>query len=79
MVEIVAAWKLALHVLPGGYPNMLARKNTNQTAQACGTNISRLQRVKRLFDPTAFSRRPYPCHFKGPRREHPFLVLDDRR
>jgi FAD/FMN-containing dehydrogenase len=42
---------LAPHALPGGYPNMLGPDDHEQTAHAYGSNTSRLQRVKRLFDP----------------------------
>ena len=42
---------LAPHALPGGYPNMLGPDDHDQTAQAYGANIGRLQRAKRLFDP----------------------------
>jgi len=42
---------LAPHALPGGYPNMLGPDEREQTAQAYGSNTSRLQTVKRLFDP----------------------------
>ena len=42
---------LASRALPGGYPNMLGPKEHEQTAQAFGSNLGRLQRVKRLFDP----------------------------
>jgi FAD/FMN-containing dehydrogenase len=42
---------LAPHALPGGYPNMLGPDEHEQTALAYGSNTSRLQRVKRLFDP----------------------------
>jgi FAD/FMN-containing dehydrogenase len=41
---------LGPHALPGGYPNMLGPDEHEQTAQAYGSNTSRLQRVKRLFD-----------------------------
>jgi FAD/FMN-containing dehydrogenase len=42
---------LAAHALPGGYPNMLGPEEHEQTVQAFGSNLGRLQRVKRLFDP----------------------------
>ena len=42
---------LAPHALPGGYPNMLGAEEHEQTAQAFGSNLGKLQRVKRLFDP----------------------------
>ena len=42
---------LAPHALPGGYPNMLGPGDHEQSAQAYGTNIGRLQRVKQFFDP----------------------------
>jgi FAD/FMN-containing dehydrogenase len=42
---------LAPHALPGGYPNMLGPDEHEQTAQAYGSNLGRLQRVKRIFDP----------------------------
>jgi FAD/FMN-containing dehydrogenase len=42
---------LAPHALPGGYPNMLGPDDHEQTAQAYGPNVGRLQQVKRLFDP----------------------------
>ena len=42
---------LAPHALPGGYPNFLGPDDHEQTAQAYGTNASRLRAVKRLFDP----------------------------
>jgi FAD/FMN-containing dehydrogenase len=42
---------LAPHALPGGYPNMLGPDDHEQSAQAYGANIARLQRLKRLFDP----------------------------
>ncbi|HEX8891983.1 MAG TPA: FAD-binding oxidoreductase [Terriglobales bacterium] len=43
--------KLAPHALPGGYPNVLGPEEHEQTAQAYGTNASRLRAAKRLFDP----------------------------
>jgi FAD/FMN-containing dehydrogenase len=43
--------KLAPHALPGGYANMLGPDDREQSDQAYGSNTSRLQRVKRLFDP----------------------------
>ena len=42
---------LAPHALRGGYPNMLGPDEHEQTAQAYGPNIGRLQRLKQLFDP----------------------------
>jgi hypothetical protein len=42
---------LAPHALPSGYPNMLGPDEHDQTAQAYGNNLERLQTVKRLFDP----------------------------
>jgi len=42
---------LGAHALPGGYPNILGPDDHEQTAQAYGPNASRLQRLKRLFDP----------------------------
>jgi FAD/FMN-containing dehydrogenase len=42
---------LAPHALPGGYPNMLGPDDHEQTAQAYGPNIGRLQQAKRRFDP----------------------------
>jgi FAD/FMN-containing dehydrogenase len=42
---------LAPHALPGGYPNMLGPDDDEQTAHAYGTNLGRLQQVKRLYDP----------------------------
>jgi len=42
---------LAPYALPGGYPNMLGPDDHKQTAEAYGTNIGRLQRVKQHFDP----------------------------
>ena len=42
---------LAPHALPGGYANMLGPDEHEQSAEAYGNNIGRLQRVKRLFDP----------------------------
>jgi FAD/FMN-containing dehydrogenase len=44
---------LASYALPGGYPNMLAPHQQEQTVQAYGSNLGRLQRAKRLFDPEA--------------------------
>jgi FAD/FMN-containing dehydrogenase len=43
--------KLAPHALPGGYPNMLGPNDLEQTAHAYGSNASRLQQLKRRFDP----------------------------
>jgi hypothetical protein len=43
---------LAPYALPGGYPNMLGPDEHEQAAQAYGANLGRLQRAKRLFDPT---------------------------
>ncbi len=42
---------LAPYALPGGYPNMLGPEEHEQTAQAYGSNLRRLQRAKRRFDP----------------------------
>ena len=42
---------LAPHALAGGYPNMLGPDEYEQTAQAFGDNLGRLQQAKRLFDP----------------------------
>jgi hypothetical protein len=42
---------LAPHALPGGYPNILGPDDHEQTAQAYGNNLGRLQRVKRFFNP----------------------------
>jgi FAD binding domain-containing protein/berberine-like enzyme len=40
--------------LPGGYPNLLGPHAQDQIAQAYGNNITRLQAVKRRFDPDGF-------------------------
>src|SRR6516162_6947413 len=42
---------LAPHALPGGYPNVLGPDDHEQTAHAYGANTSRLQQLKRRFDP----------------------------
>lgn len=42
---------LALHALPGGYPNMLGPEEHDQNARAYGSNTARLQQLKRIFDP----------------------------
>jgi FAD/FMN-containing dehydrogenase len=42
---------LAPPALPGGYPNMLGPDDHEQTAHAYGANTSRLQQLKRRFDP----------------------------
>ena len=42
---------LAPHALPGGYPNMLGPHDHEQTAHAYGANTTRLQQLKRRFDP----------------------------
>ncbi|SEB19222.1 FAD-binding oxidoreductase [Pedobacter hartonius] len=41
----------APYSLPGGYPNVLGSENTNQISQAYGSNLQRLQLVKKKFDP----------------------------
>ena len=47
--------------LPGGYPNLLGPHAEDQIAQAYGDNITRLQAVKRRFDPDGvFSATPLP-------------------
>ena len=47
--------------LPGGYPNLLGPHAQDQIAQAYGHNITRLQAVKRRFDPDGFfSATPLP-------------------
>ena len=52
---------LAPMSLPGGYPNLLGPHAQDQTAQAYGNNIGRLQAVKRRFDPDGFfSATPLP-------------------
>ncbi|MDI4233763.1 FAD-binding oxidoreductase [Bradyrhizobium sp. Arg237L] len=45
---------LAPMSLPGGYPNLLGPHAQDQIAQAYGNNITRLQAVKRRFDPDGF-------------------------
>jgi FAD/FMN-containing dehydrogenase len=53
---------LAPMSLPGGYPNLLGPHALDQIAQAYGHNISRLQAVKRRFDPDGFfSATPLPA------------------
>jgi FAD/FMN-containing dehydrogenase len=42
---------LAPAALPGGYPNMLGPGDRDQIALAYGSNLNRLQFVKRRFDP----------------------------
>lgn len=42
---------LALHALPGGYPNMLGPEEHEQNARAYGSNTARLQELKLIFDP----------------------------
>lgn len=52
---------LAPMSLPGGYPNLLGPHAQDQIAQAYGSNITRLQAVKRRFDPDGFfSATPLP-------------------
>jgi FAD binding domain/Berberine and berberine like len=52
---------LAPMSLPGGYPNLLGPHAQDQIAQAYGNNITRLQAVKRRFDPDGFfSATPLP-------------------
>lgn len=52
---------LAPMSLPGGYPNLLGPQAQDQIAQAYGNNITRLQAVKRRFDPDGFfSATPLP-------------------
>jgi hypothetical protein len=47
--------------LPGGYPNLLGPHAQEQIAHAYGNNITRLQAVKRRFDPDCFfSATPLP-------------------
>ncbi len=47
--------------LPGGYPNLLGPHAQDQIAHAYGDNITRLQAVKRRFDPDGFfSATPLP-------------------
>ena len=47
--------------LPGGYPNLLGPDAQDQITQAYGNNITRLQAVKRRFDPDGFfSATPLP-------------------
>jgi FAD/FMN-containing dehydrogenase len=48
---ITVSQSLEPYALPGGYPNMLGPDDHEQTARAYGANASRLQRLKRLFDP----------------------------
>jgi hypothetical protein len=42
---------LAPSALPGGYPNMLGPDDHDQIAMAFGSNVARLQYLKRRFDP----------------------------
>jgi FAD/FMN-containing dehydrogenase len=52
---------LAPMSLPGGYPNILAPHAQDQIADAYGNNLTRLQSVKRRFDPDGFfSATPLP-------------------
>ena len=52
--------------LPGGYPNFLEPHARDQIAQAYGPNITRLQTVKRRFDPDGvFSATPLPSDQVG--------------
>lgn len=52
--------------LPGGYPNLLGPHARDQIAQAYGHNITRLQTVKRHFDPDGvFSATPLPTDQAG--------------
>ena len=47
--------------LPGGYPNLLGPHTQDQIAHAYGNNLTRLQAVKRRFDPDGFfSATPLP-------------------
>jgi FAD/FMN-containing dehydrogenase len=53
---------LAPYALFGGYPNLLGPDEHNQIAQAYGSNLARLQIVKRRFDPDGiFSATPLPA------------------
>ena len=52
---------LAPMSLPGGYPNFLGPHAQDQIAHAYGNNLTRLQAVKRRFDPDGFfSATPLP-------------------
>ena len=52
---------LAPMSLPGGYPNILGPHAQDQIAQAYGDNLTRLQAVKRRYDPDGvFSATPLP-------------------
>lgn len=42
---------LAQYALPGGYANLLGSEEHEQIAHAYGSNLSRLQSVKKIFDP----------------------------
>jgi FAD/FMN-containing dehydrogenase len=53
---------LAPMSLPGGYPNILGPHARDQIAHAYGDNLTRLQAVKRRFDPDGlFSATPLPA------------------
>jgi FAD/FMN-containing dehydrogenase len=52
---------LAVHALPGGYPNLLAPGDHEQIAGAYGPNTARLRAAKTRFDPDGiFSATPLP-------------------
>jgi len=52
---------LALFSFPGGYPSMLGDDDREQIAHAYGSNLTRLQDIKRRFDPDGlFSATPLP-------------------
>jgi FAD/FMN-containing dehydrogenase len=50
--------------LPGGYPNLLGRDETDRAAESFGPNVERLVRVKQLYDPENVfcSAIPLPTH-----------------
>jgi hypothetical protein len=53
---------LALHALPGGYPNLLGPDEHPQIAAAYGSNAERLCDAKWRFDPEGlFTATPLPC------------------